>query len=291
MSYPLITLYTPGIKLDLARKADKYDPDAIIIDLEDTVPPDLKNEVRHEVAELIPDLVNPPLVRINNDNDYLENDLRAIITKNTRGILLPKLENTDNLEMVDSIMSESERELGLEKNSIKLILLIETALGVMRCYELASSLRRIESVSFGSAEDGDLQTNLGCSFSIEGPELLYARSRGLLEARAAKLPYVLDGAFSGIEDLDRFKEDCKISRRLGYDGRTLVHPSQIEPAREIYTISEEKIKYYQRVIQEFEASEKLGNASIKVDGKLVDYAMYNQAKSLLQRFRSDILTN
>ena len=291
MSYPLITLYTPGIKLDLARKADKYNPDAIIIDLEDTVPPDLKNEVRHEVAELIPDLVNPPLVRINNDNDYLENDLRAIITKNTRGILLPKVEHTDNLEMVDSIMSESERELGLEKNSIKLILLIETALGVMRCHELASCLPRIESVSFGSAEDGDLQTNLGCSFSIEGPELLYARSRVLLEARAAKLPYVLDGAFSGIDDLDGFKKDCKISRRLGYDGRTLVHPTQIEPAREIYTISEEKIKYYQRVIQEFEASEKLGNASIKVDGKLVDYAMYNQAKSLLQRFRPDILAN
>ena len=291
MPYPLITLYTPGIKLDLARKAGKYNPDAIIIDLEDTVPPDLKNEVRHEVAELIPDLVNPPLVRINNDNDYLENDLRAIITKNTRGILLPKVEHTDNLEMVDSIMSESERELGLEKNSIKLILLIETALGVMRCYELASCLPRIESVSFGSAEDGDLQTNLGCSFSIEGPELLYARSRVLLEARAAQLPYVLDGAFSGIDDLDGFKKDCKISRRLGYDGRTLVHPTQIEPAREIYTISEEKIKYYQRVIQEFEASEKLGNASIKVDGKLVDYAMYNQAKSLLQRFRSDILAN
>ena len=217
--------------------------------------------------------------------------MRAIVTKNTRGILLPKAENTDNLEMVDAIMAESERELGLEKNSTKLILLIETAIGVMRCYELASYLPRIESVSFGSAEDGDLQTNLGCSFSIEGPELLYARSKVLLEARAAQLPYVLDGAFSGIDDLDGFKEDSKISRRLGYDGRTLVHPAQIEPAREIYSISEEQVKYYQRVIQEFEASEKLGNASIKVDGKLVDYAMYNQAKSLLQRFRPGILAN
>ena len=138
MSYPLITLYTPGIKLDLARKADKYNPDAIIIDLEDTVPPDLKNKVRDEVAQLIPELTTPPLVRINNDKDYLENDLRAIVTKNTRGILLPKAENTDNLEMVDAIMAESERDLGLENNSTKLILLIETAIGVMRCYELAS---------------------------------------------------------------------------------------------------------------------------------------------------------
>ena len=103
MSYPLITLYTPGIKLDLARKADKYNPDAIIIDLEDTVPTDVKNKVRDEVVQLIPELANPPLVRINNDKDYLENDLRAIVTKNTRGILLPKAENTDNLKMVDAI--------------------------------------------------------------------------------------------------------------------------------------------------------------------------------------------
>jgi citrate lyase subunit beta/citryl-CoA lyase len=156
---------------------------------------------------------------------------------------------------------------------------------------LASFLPRIESVAFGSAEDGDLQTDLGCSFSIEGPELLYARSRVILEARAAKLPYILDGAFSGIDDLEGFKEDCKVSRRLGYDGRTLVHPAQIPPARDIYSLSEEQVEYYQRVIINFEESEKLGNASIKVDGKLVDYAMYNQAKSLLKRFKPDILKN
>ena len=289
MPYPLITLYTPGIKLDLARKAEKYNPDAIIIDLEDTVPPAQKEEVRNQVAELIPELTNPPLVRVNNDNEFLEDDLRSIITTNTRGVLLPKVENTSKLQFVDSIMSASERELGIEENSVKLILLLESALGVMRCYELSSLLPRIESVAFGSAEDGDLQTDLGCSFSIEGPELLYARSRVLLEARAAKLPYVLDGAFSGIDDLEGFKEDCKVSRRLGYDGRTLVHPAQIPPAKEIYSLSKEQIEHYQRVIIEFEESEKLGNASIKVDGKLVDYAMYNQAKILLKRFKPDNL--
>ena len=289
MSYPLITLYTPGIKLDLARKAEKYNPDAIIIDLEDTVPPAQKEEVRNQVAELIPELTNPPLVRVNNDNQFLEDDLRSIITTNTRGVLLPKVENTSNLQLVDSIMSASERELGIEENSVKLILLLESALGVMRCYELSSLLPRIESVAFGSAEDGDLQTDLGCSFSIEGPELLYARSRVLLEARAAKLPYVLDGAFSGIDDLEGFKEDCKVSRRLGYDGRTLVHPAQIPPAKEIYSLSKEQIEHYHRVIIEFEEAEKLGNASIKVDGKLVDYAMYNQAKILLKRFKPDNL--
>ena len=291
MSYPLITLYTPGIKLELARKAEKYNPDAIIIDLEDTVPPDRKIEVRNQVAQLIPILPNPPLVRVNNDNNYLKDDLKAVITSNTKGILLPKVETTENLRTVESVISGCEASQGLEKNSIILILLLESALGVMRCYELASFLPRIESVSFGSAEDGDLQTDLGSAFSIDGTELLYARSKVILEARAAKLPYILDGAFSGIDDLDGLREDCRLSRSLGYDGRTLVHPGQIEVARSIYTISDEQAAYYQKVIREFEISSKAGNAAIKVDGKLVDYAMYNQAKSILERFKPDLLVS
>ena len=284
MSYPLITLYTPGIKLELATKAEKYNPDSIIIDLEDTVPPDLKISVRHDVAELIPELPNSPLIRVNNDEKYLEDDLRAVVTPNTRGILLPKAETIDNLAKVDAIMTECEEKLGLEGNSVVLILLIESALGVVRCFELSSFSKRVQSVAFGSAEDGDLQGDLGCSFSIDGPELLYARSRVLLEARAAGLPYVLDGAFSGIDDLQGFEEDCALSKRLGYEGRTLVHPSQIEPAKKIYSISEEEASYYSRVIKEFEAASSKGNASIKVEGKLIDYAMYNKAKSLVERF-------
>ena len=289
MSYPLITLYTPGINLDLARKADKYNPDAIIIDLEDTVPPDKKKEVRNEVAQLIPTLPNPPLIRVNNDEKYLEGDLKSVVIKNTRGILVPKAETTDNLRIIESVISKCEATQGLKKNSVKIILILESALGVMSCYELASFLPRIESVSFGSAEDGDLQADLGCTFSIDGPELLYARSRVILEARAAKLPYILDGAYSGVSDLDGLREDCRLSRSLGYDGRTLVHPGQIEVARSMYSISDEQVGYYQKVIREFELASKAGNASIKVDGKLVDYAMYNQAISLLKRFKPDLL--
>ena len=98
------------------------------------------------------------------------------------------------------------------------------------------------------------------------------------------MPYVLDGAFSGIDDLQGFEEDCALSKRLGYEGRTLVHPSQIEPAKKIYSISEEEASYYSRVIKEFEAASSKGNASIKVEGKLIDYAMYNKAKALVERF-------
>ena len=139
-------------------------------------------------------------------------------------------------------------------------------------------------MSFGSAEDGDLQRDLGCDFSLDGTELLYARSKVLLECRAAKLPYVLDGAFSDVGNVEAFRTDSTLSRRLGYDGRTCVHPGQVDPAREIYSISEVQKTYYKKVVAEFEVALEEGAASIKVDGKMVDNAMYVQAKAVLDRF-------
>jgi citrate lyase subunit beta/citryl-CoA lyase len=153
----------------------------------------------------------------------------------------------------------------------------------MRCYDLATSVKRVESVAFGSAEDGDLQREMGCGFSVEGTEMLYARSKVLLEARAAKLPYVLDGAFSAVKDLDALRADCTLSRRLGYDGRTLIHPSQIPVAREAYSLPKEELAHYREVAEEFEVAEANGLAAVQVNGKLIDYAMYKQAKAVLAR--------
>jgi len=284
MSYPLITLYTPGTRPELAQKAKKYNIDTVIVDLEDTVPSNLKNETRGIISSLIPSLPYRPIVRVNNEPHLLEDDLRAVVTPQTLGIFFPKAEKVEELRETDKIISSIEKDLGIETNSVKLILQIESALGVYRCFELATSATRIESVSFGSAEDGDLQRDLGCDFSLEGKELMYARSKVLLECRAAKLPYVLDGAFSDVGNVEAFRTDSSLSRRLGYDGRTCVHPSQVDPAREIYSISDQQRTYYQKVVTEFEIALEEGAASIKVEGKMVDNAMYVQARSVLDRF-------
>jgi citrate lyase subunit beta/citryl-CoA lyase len=136
-------------------------------------------------------------------------------------------------------------------------------------------------VVFGSAEDGDLQRNLHCAFSIDGPELNYSRSRVLVEARAAGLPYVLDGAWSGVQDLDGLRAECTLSKRIGYDGRTLIHPKHVAIAREAYEPNPDEIAYYTRLLEAFEGAEKKGLAAINFEGKLVDYAMYKKAKVFL----------
>ena len=281
MKTPLITLYTPGNRKDFVEKAAKYNPDAIIVDLEDAVPIDLKERVRWEVAELIPTLAVQSLVRINSEPQYLEEDLKAVVSKHIYGVILPKAESVQLIRSVDDILNSLEKERHLPSNSVKLLLLIETALCVERCFEVASAAARVDSVVFASAEDGDLQRDLKCSWSVEGTEMLYARSKVLLDARAAGLKYVLDGAFSDIKNDDALRKDCLLSKRLGYDGRTLIHPKQLAIAREVYLPTPQELEYYKRVVAAFKEAESKGLAAISFEGRLVDYAMYRKAKEFL----------
>ncbi|NNE85519.1 MAG: CoA ester lyase, partial [Alphaproteobacteria bacterium] len=252
MNYPLITLYVPGTRPELIEKAGRVSPDAVIIDLEDTVPTDRKNQVRQDIADILPSVALPALIRVNNEPDFLEADLRAMTNQHVYALFLPKAEDPAQIQEVDAIMAEAERAGGLEVGSVKLIPMMETALGVVRCFELATAAARVESVSFGSAEDGDLQGDLQCAWSLEGTELMYARSKVLLDARAARLPYVLDGAFSDIKNDDALRIDCQLSKRLGYDGRTAVHPQQVAVAREAYAANADELDYYHRLITAFE---------------------------------------
>ena len=278
---PLITLYTPGTRPELVAKAARVAPDAVIIDLEDTVPYEIKDATRETIAGLLPTFETPMLVRINSEPEHRDPDIAAIVSGHVRALLLPMAEDPAAVRRVDKLMGERERELGLEPGGIGLIPLIETTLGVVRCYDVASATARVESVSFGSAEDGDLQRELSCAWSLEGTELLYARSKVQLEARAAKLGYVLDGAFSDLDDTDALRADCELSKRLGYDGRTLVHPRQVAIAREVYAPSDDEVAYYTRVVAAFEEAEAAGEAAIRVDGKLIDYAMYKKARDFI----------
>lgn len=281
---PLITLYTPGNKPELIEKASRFEPDGIIIDFEDAVPLNMKSEVRENISKnVIPNLNITALVRVNSEREFVEDDVRAVTQKNIYGIALPMAESVSQVKFVDEIISDEEAKKGLEKNSIKLLLLIETALGVIKCFDICSAAERVESIVFGSAQDGDLQRDLRSDWSIDGFELNYSRSRSLVEARAAKMPYVLDGAYGGINDLEGLRAECELSKRLGYDGRTLIHPSHIKVAREAYEPDPKEIDLYTRMVAAFEDAEKKGQAAITFENKLVDYAMYKKAKDFIDR--------
>ena len=116
---------------------------------------------------------------------------------------------------------------------------------------------------------------------IPGPELLYARSKVLLDARAAGIAHPLDGVFSDLSDEEGLIKDSRLSARRGYVGRTVIHPKQIAPVRQAYAVPEAELAYYRKVVTEFEAGERAGTAAITVNGKMVDYAMYQRARRVL----------
>jgi citrate lyase subunit beta/citryl-CoA lyase len=287
-------LFAPGIKERVMTKALESGADAVILDLEDSVPVVSKAEARALVAKSIDaaagSLSRPLIyVRVNGAaTGLLTDDLNAVVRPGLDAILLSKAENVEDVQKTAAALERNESQCGMKQGSVEIILQIENALGVYNCFNLIKASPRVAATCFGSARDGDLQTDLGCSWSIEGTELLYARSKVLLDTRAAGSHiHPLDGVFSDLNDETGLIADSRLSARLGYIGRTVIHPKQIAPVKGAYAVPELEVAYYQKVVVEFAAAEKAGTAAIAVDGKLVDYAMAQRARRVLELAKLD----
>jgi citrate lyase subunit beta/citryl-CoA lyase len=286
-------LFAPGINDRVMAKALECGADAVIFDLEDSVAITAKPEARKLVAARIDAVASGGIgapgifVRTNSPaTGMLGEDLAAVVRPGLDAIFLPKGETVEEVKACAAMLDTFESAKGMTAGSVEICLMIESALGVYNCYQLIKASPRVTATCIGSARDGDLQTDLGCAWSIEGTELLYARSKVLNDTRAAGA-YPLDGVFSDIADEAGLIEDSTLSARLGFLGRTPIHPKQIAPIRKAYAVPAVEVVWYTRVVREFEAAEKTGVAAIAVEGKLIDYAMYARAKRVLELAKLD----
>ncbi len=276
-------LFIPGHQHRLLAKGPTTQADGLVLDLEDSVPIESKHLARHTVGRFINEFVDKAcFVRVNSvasGNAY--GDLEAVVAPTLRGIFAPKVESVDEIRQLAAWLSELESASGIPEGRIELVVMLETALGVFRAYDLALASTRVGALSFASAQNGDLQADLGCDWSVEGTEMLYARSKVVLDARAAGLEYVLDGAFVDIHSLAGLIADTTLSKRLGYKGRSVIHPTHIEPVNTIYTPAVEEVAYCRRLLEAFVQAEAENKAAINFEGKLVDYAMVARARRVL----------
>lgn len=284
MSGPRSLLFVPANRADLLAKAPSYGADALIFDLEDSVPVAEKPRARVLAREFIGKLkaANGIYVRVNAlSTGMLREDLEAVAVEGLVGIRLAKTESAEDIRTVDAMVAEFENKRGLAQNSIEISPSLESARGVWFAYEILAASPRIRSVTCGTAQDGDLQTDLGYTWTAEGNEVLYLRSRVLLAARAAGIAHVLDGAYSNVRDLEGLRVCCEAARKLGYRGKSAIHPNQIATINRVFAPTPQEIDYYRRVIEAFDAAVAHGSAATTVDGKLVDYAMVGMAKRVL----------
>ncbi len=281
-------LFAPGINLKVISKAMTSNVDAVILDLEDSVPLARKAEARKIVRNTILEAFKTKngssqpaiLVRVNAiDTGLLEEDINAVTVLGLDMLLIAKAENVDDIKKISNQIDVLENESGIK--GIEIGLQIESALGVYNCYNLIKASSRVTLTCIGTAQDGDLQNNLGCGWSEEGIEMLYARSKVLLDSRAAGNVVPIDGVFANLNDEDSLLKESILSARLGYVGRTIIHPKQISAVLKAYGPSLSELNYYRRLIGVFEEAERNGIAAIQMDDKLIDYAMYRQAKRIV----------
>jgi citrate lyase subunit beta / citryl-CoA lyase len=277
-------LIMPANRADMLAKAPRYGADALVFDLEDSVPIAEKVKARELAREYITKhkAGSAIYVRVNSlQTGLTADDLDAIVTDGLLGIRLTKAETAEGIREVDHMLTDLEQKRGLKVGSIGIGPSLESAKGVWFAYEILSASPRIFCVVAGTAQDGDLQTDLGYQWTAVGEEVLYVRSRILLAARAAGVEYVLDGSYANIRDPEGLRACCDAARKLGYRGKSIIHPNQIEIVNRAFTPTRQELDYYKRVLEAFESAIARGSAATTVDGKLVDYAMAATAKRVL----------
>ena len=267
-------LYVPGNSEKMIVKARDTAADGLILDLEDGVAPSQKCEARALVARLLRELDfggKQVFVRINAlTTEYGLEDARATSSSKATGIVIPKLENTDVVTTVASILSQ---------RTSKLLGQIETPRGVFAARAIAEASEQVAGLLFGSA---DLSRELGATLTEDEAEVLYARQHVLLAARAANVA-AYDSPHFVIADLAGVRRRAVAARQLGYDGKTVIHPSHSGIVNEVFAPTPMQIEQAERVVAAMAAAHSAGRGVVTLDGQMIDQVHLTAANQLLKQ--------
>jgi citrate lyase subunit beta/citryl-CoA lyase len=254
----------------MLEKSKHLHADVILIDLEDSVPHEEKAHARAIVKEWLPKVIgngSKVYIRINAlDSGLAQADLKAVIIPGIDGISQPKPSTGQDIQKVDAIVTRLEKEKGLPEGHVRMLPWIETSLGLINAYEIASSSPRINGIIFGA---NDLILETGITRSEEENELLYPRTKIVIAARAAGVS-AIDTPYNNFKDEPGLIRETKLARNLGFRGKFVIHPSQVDVVNKIFRPTEEEVAYAKKVVTVFEEARTKGFASASLDGKMID---------------------
>lgn len=274
-------LYASGSNPVNMIQAAFYNEDMLIYDLEDSVPAAEKDAARLLVYQILKE--HRPkdkyvVVRVNGIySEYLEEDLQAAVRANPDCIRIPKVEYAREVQNISERIARIEEKVGLEIGKIQLICNIESYMGVLNAGEIAKADQRVVALALAAE---DLTASLKAQRTKKGLEVFYARSAVLLACRAAGVD-ALDIVFSDINDEEGLREDTALAKNLGFDGKTVVHPRQIDVVNSYFTPSTKEIRYALRVLAAVEQGKKEGKGAVALDGGMIDKPMELRALTTL----------
>ena len=274
-------LFLPGNTPNMLINGSRLGSDALIFDLEDAVSPAEKDSARVLVRNTLRymDLGSCEIiVRINSiDTDYWKKDIDAILPYSPALILLPKVNCAQDALIADEYMTEVEKKLGLEQGKVKLMPLIETALGVENAFSIATATKRVAALFLGAE---DLTADLRCKRTKGGAEINYARTRLVMAARAANID-VYDTPFTDVNDDEGIRVDAEYAKALGFTGKASISPRHVDVINEVFSPSERDIAYAYEVMEAIRIAKEQGRGVISLHNKMIDAPIVARAQQTI----------
>jgi citrate lyase subunit beta / citryl-CoA lyase len=269
-------LYMPGANARALEKAQGLPADALILDLEDAVAPDAKAEARERVCEAAASDRygrREVAVRANGiGTPWHDDDLRAIAAAGPAAVVVPKIDSAADVHTVEKAL-----EAGGAPDSTRIWAMLETPVAMLHAEEICSASERLAVLVMGT---NDLAKELQAEHVPGRQPLLPGLGLCLLAARATG-KVILDGVYNDIKNADGFEAECRQGRQMGFDGKTLIHPSQLEPCNRIYAPASDEVERSQRIIDAFEEAEAEGRGVVTVDGRMIENLHVEQARRTL----------
>lgn len=278
-------LYMPGDDRRKIEKATTLGVDCICMDLEDGTAFSRKSEARAVIAQAVKELDfgrAECCIRINSVGSGLErDDLAAALAARPDTIVVPKVESAEQVQWISGQIESYELAHGLPLGGIRLLVGVETARGILNLKEIAASDKRLEAIIFGGE---DFAASVGATRTPEATELLYARL-AVVTACAAFDLQAIDMVTIDFRNPDIVRAEAEFGAKLGFSGKQIIHPAQVEPVQTAFTPSEEAVAYARRVVETFEAHQGEGKGAYELDGKMVDLPLLKNAQKVLERAR------
>jgi citrate lyase beta subunit len=275
----------PGDDWKKITKALTLGVDCICMDMEDGVALNRKSEARATIAKALQELdfgASEKLARINAVGSGLEqDDIEAVLPYRPEGIVIPKVESLEQIRWGSELIESAELTNGWPVNSVRMLVGVETAKGILNLKEIAS-YPRLDGIIFGGE---DFAASIGAKRSEGAVELLYAR-QAVVTACAAYGLQAIDIVTIDFKDIERVRREAEFGAQLGYSGKQIIHPNQVVPVQKAFTPDDESIAHAKRLVEAFEFHQKEGKGVFALDSQMIDMPLVRNAKKVLERARA-----
>jgi citrate lyase beta subunit len=274
-------LFAPGDDLRKITKASQSNADCVILELEDGVALNKKADARKTICEAMRTIdfgKRERLIRVNGTTTpFFDDDLRETIDTKPDAYILPKAESAEDVHRVSDFLQLAESKRGWRIGGIGLIVIVETPLGILNLREICEATPRLQAIIFGAE---DYAGFVGAKRTQSSIEVLYARS-ALVNACAAFGLQAIDMVNTDIHNLEALEEECLFGRQLGYSGKMVIHPKQIEIVNRCFSPTSEEIEFARRLVAAFEHHQSNGAGAFNYEGKMIDMPVVRQAQNIL----------